>query len=355
MWISPVCRLLIQPPAPSYHALICGGGHAAGHTHRAAGEPPAAAGEPPAAAAARAGEAKAKRTTTRHRKALSGMSYVALNKVDESVALGESVEVAPAAAGAVPAGAARESAGGEAAVGGHGMATEVLALASVGVVKLKARMLGRRFAKRVKEFKQREKDRLHRRHDGILWAITAFTMAMSLAMGVSMFYVSQRRMDWWGRGCLVHEVASRHDYDDENLAARRQRYLQSKCYTQLTKTNLRLHMWIVLGAGFLEAVANLMYLVVEDVDLNDWFQNNRSAFVILALAQIVRAVGRVIVFPECLLVAVALILAAFLLGQRDNMLAKTDYLVGAMVVWPLSLALQIFGWIGHYVPSPEHE
>jgi CRP-like cAMP-binding protein len=215
-----------------------------------------------------------------------------------------------------------------------------MANVSMAASKFKRVLVERRHRLRMDEFKKQRKQWRQWRQDGVMWTITSLTTITCLVMGGCLSYVALFRVDWWGRGCLEGEIRAREtgslrDADEALL-----------CHTDVA--TLDMQMWLVLSSCLMEVIANVMYVVVVDVDLNEWFDQHPRAFSVLAWAQAARAIGHALFFPECWLVLLALAMARSL-RRGDNKLAKTDQLMIMMIVWPWAFGLQITGWLSHYI------
>lgn len=222
--------------------------------------------------------------------------------------------------------------------------TSLLTTVTLAAAKFKLSLVEKRHRQRLAEFKEQRKVWQNRRQTGALWTITLLTAVTSLVLGVCFGYIGTFRVDWWGRGCLEGEVIARESGGE--LLRKGEEAL--RCHTN--PTTLGTQMWLVLGTCLMEAIANVLYVVVTDVDLNQWFDAHPLAFALLAGAQAVRAIGHAIFFPECWLVVLALLVGCKLC-QGDNKLDKTDPLVAMMVVWPWALALQLVGWLSTYLSN----
>ena len=213
---------------------------------------------------------------------------------------------------------------------------------TIAASRFKRILREKRYRKKMEEFKAKRTRWKQDRQDWVLYAITGLTVITCLVMGGCLGYVAFFRVDWWGRGCLEGEVRAREtgvrDLDESSL-----------CHVD--ESVLDRQMLLVLGSCLLEVIANVLYVVVVDVDLNEWFERtpaHRWAFGALAGAQAARAVGHALFFPECWLVVLSLLSACWLV-RGDNLVLRTDVLVIMMIVWPWALALQIIGWLSHYL------
>ncbi len=222
--------------------------------------------------------------------------------------------------------------------GSRALSPTVSSTAVVAAAKFKQGLVKKRHRQRMTEFKEQRRQWQNSRQTGVLWTITLLTAATSLALGVCLGYVGTFRVDWWGHGCLEGEMKARES------GAVRSTDEAMRCHTD--RSTLIHQMWLLLASCLMEAIANVLYVVVTDVDLNKWFDAHPLAFALLAGAQTFRAIGHAIFFPECWLVVLAFLMGCQL-RRGVNTLDKTDPLMAMMTMWPLALALQLVGWLGY--------
>ena len=207
----------------------------------------------------------------------------------------------------------------------------------LAAVKFKARAIEAVHRKRLTKFKdQRHQTRLHR-HDCALWIFTALAALSSLGMGCSFAFVSSSRIE-----CFDAEVKYRGDM--MLLSSGSMAGWHDAC--DMPAVVFRMDFLLVVCAMW--ALANCLLVVVEDVDLNEWFEVHPLAFWLNIAGKLACATGFALLNPECWIVVVVIVatLASHMCGAHR--LAMTDLLYVCIVSWPIALGLQLVTWHAHY-------